>query len=141
MKLKEFVLAFGDMYENDITLIKDFLTQNNLETEAIGMISKLAYEKSYKDSHSLEVMKGNVTMLSMNNYRDYYPKEFADLLQKASLAMAIGEDITTYKGLWEELKASVPQHSLKYGLMWKDLHELLTKNNIYFKGENSNGTK
>lgn len=135
MKLKEFVIAYGDMYDNDISLIKNFLIKCNLETEAIGMISELAYKKAQKDTNTLSVIKGNVTMLSMNNYRDYYPKDFADLLQKASLAMAIGEDITKHKSLWEALKENVPQHSLKQGLMWRDLYDLLTQNDIYFKGE------
>lgn len=136
MKLKEFVIAYGDMYDNDISLIKDFFIRCNLETEAIGMISELAYRKAQKDTNVLSVIKGNVSMLSMNNYRDYYPKEFADLLQKASLSMAIGEDITKHKSLWEELKENVPKYSLKQGLMWRDLYDLLAQNNIHFKGEN-----
>lgn len=135
MKLKEFVIAYGDMYDNDISLIKDFFIKCNLETEAIGMISELAYSKAHKDTNALSIIKGNVNMLSMNNYRDYYPKEFADLLQKASLSMAIGEDITKQKSLWEALKENVPKYSLKQDLMWKDLYDLLSENNIHFKGE------
>lgn len=135
MKLKEFVIAFGDMYSNDISLIQDYLIKSNLEIEAIDMISKLTYQKAQKDTRLLEIVKGNVSMLSMNSYRDYYPKEFADLLQKASLEMAIGEDITKHKALWEDLKEKVPQHTLKQGLMWRPLYDLLHQNNIYFKGE------
>ncbi len=135
MTLKEFVIAFDGLYHNDIALIEDFFIKNNLETEALGMISKLAYKKAQKDTHTLETVKFNVSMLALNSYRDYYPKDFADLLQRASFKVAIGEDITK-TDLWEKLKENVPKHTLKKnGLMWRDLYELLTKNDIYFKGE------
>lgn len=134
MTIKEFATAYGGLYDNDISLIRDFFVQNNLETEAISMISTLAYQKSQKDTHTLELIKGNVAVLAMNNYRDSYPKDFANLLQRASFEIAIGVDITK-TCLWEELKESVPKHTLKQCSVWRDLHELLTKNNVYFKGE------
>lgn len=57
MTLKEFILAYGDMYNNDMVLIQDYFIKSGLETEAIDMISKLAYHKAQKDTRSLDIIK------------------------------------------------------------------------------------
>lgn len=136
MKLKEYVDIYGAFFASDMELIRDYILRENLELEAIQMIGELAREKAQKDTHLLEMIKGNVAMLAMNNYRNWYSDEFADLLQRASFAIALGEDITARKELWEELKETVPKHELrKGGLIWRELHEILSKNNIKFNGE------
>lgn len=135
MTIKEFAIMYDGIYENDIALIEAYICQSGQEIEAISMIGNLAKNKAERDTNLLNTIRGNVCMLSLNSYRDYYPKKFADLLQQASFLLAIGIDITKSERLWERLKEEVPKHELKKGLMWRDLHELLRGNNIFFMGE------
>lgn len=131
--LKEYVKQYGGFID-DLSIIKQFIIGNGIEEEAIKMLAELSDHKMELLKHRLDVIKGNVAMLSMNSYRDYYEKDFADLLQQASFFVGMGEDIMQ-STIWQKLKEEVPKHKLQKGLLWRDLHELLTKNGIKFKGE------
>ncbi len=130
--LKEYVEQYGGFID-DLGIIKQFIIGNGLEEEAIKMLAELSEIKINSLKQGMYAFRGNVQMLSMNNYRDFYEKDFADLLQKASFFVAIGQDIKQYE-FWEKLKEEVPKHKINL-LLWNDLHELLTKNGIKFKGE------
>lgn len=132
-RLRDCVLQY-DSFMDDLSIIKQFIIENELEEEAVKMLAELSEIKIHSLKQNMYVLKGNVAMLSMNSYRDYYEKDFADLLQQASFFVGMGEDIMQ-STIWQKLKEEVPKHKLQKGLLWNDLHEILTKNGIKFKGE------
>lgn len=138
MRLKEFLEQYGDFVGDDITLIQKFIQHNGLELEAITMLANIAHAKTSLDKLNLDKIRGNVSLLSYNDYRDFYPKDIADKFRRASYDLAIGEDVTKM-GYWDWFVENVPKIKLvKGGLLWRDLYELLRKNGLYFLGEYNN---
>ena len=134
MRLKDFIEANECFFNDDMALIKAFIIENQRELDAIQMIGALAASKAETDTRRLAMTESHVLMLSMNSYRDFYPQQLADLLTKASYLVAIGMDITKYPGVMDELRKQVPMHD-RADLLYRNLHEVLKSNGIYFRDE------
>ena len=121
---------------DDIMLIKKFLIQEGLESEAISMIPDLAAAKIEKQRRENDRVKERVHEMSICTYAAFYEPELADLLQRVNLRLSIDEGsfLTPDSNIMKALREVVPKHKLNV-YMNRDVLEFLHNNNIYFKGE------
>ena len=133
MKLIKYVETYSGMLD-DMQIIKRFFIENDLESEAVAMLSDISESKILKLRDELYFLRGNIEMFSMNTYAKFYPRELADVLERATLRIFLGEDISKDEAIMGELRKAVPKHKIN-GLLRAELHEILIKNGIYFKGE------
>lgn len=117
-------------------IIKMYFQMNNLETEAISMISDLAASAASKNKKELHDIKGNLANVALANYSTYFePKVVADLLTSASCYVTANENI--HPMILKELAYQIPQIALGSKPIWVPLLEVLHANGIYFKDEES----
>lgn len=133
MRLIDYVNWYSGSLD-DMEIIKRFLVENDLEGEAISMISYLSESKIDKQRREIDRIKSRVHEMSICSYVAVYEPKLADLLQRANVLLSIDYDITRSVNLMKDLREEVPKHKISFYLN-KDLHEFLRKNGIYFKGE------
>ena len=134
MRLFNYAKCYSGFLD-DMEIIKRFLVENNLEKEAISMISYLSESKIDKQQQEIDRIKSRVHEMSVCSYAAVYEPKLADLLQRANVLLSIDYDISPKSKLMKDLREEVPKH--KIGLYLNiDLHEFLKSNGIYFKGEN-----
>ena len=139
MRLIDFCQQNGWILD-DITLIKKFLIQEGLESEAISMIPVLASSKIEKQRKENNRVKEKVHEMSICTYAAFYEPELADLLQRVNLRLSIDEGsfLTPDSNIMKALREEVPKYKLNV-YMNRDVLNFLHDNGIYFKGETPEG--
>lgn len=121
---------------DDIMLIKKFLIQEGLESEAISMIPDLAAAKIEKQRRENDRVKEKVHEMSICTYAAFYEPTLADLLQRVNLRLSIDEGnfLTPDSNIMKALREEVPKHRLNV-YMNREVLNFLHDNGIYFKDE------
>ena len=135
MRLIDFCEQNGWILD-DMVIIKKFLIQEGLESEAISMIPELAASKIEKQRRENDRVKEKVHEMSICTYAAFYEPELADLLQKVNLRLSINEGsfLTPDSNIMKALRGEVPKHKLNV-YMNREALDFLHSNGIYFKGE------
>lgn len=135
MRLIDFCEQNGWILD-DMTLIKKFLIQEGLESEAISMIPDLAAAKIEKQRRENDKVKERVHEMSICTYAAFYEPTLADLLQRVNLRLSIDEGnfLTPDSNIMKALREEVPKHKLNV-YMNREVLNFLHDNGIYFKGE------
>lgn len=135
MRLIDFCKQNGWILD-DMALIKRFIIQEGLESEAVSMIPELAASKIEKQRRENDRVKERVHEMSICTYAAFYESELADLLQKVNLRLSIdeGDYLTPDSNIMKALREEVPKHKLNV-YMNREVLNFLHNNGIYFKGE------
>lgn len=135
MRLIDFCKQNGWILD-DMAIIKKFLIQEGLESEAISMIPDLAAAKIEKQRRENDRVKEKVHEMSICTYAAFYEPTLADLLQRVNLRLSIDEGsfLTPDSNIMKALREEVPKHKLNV-YMNREVLEFLHSNGIYFKGE------
>lgn len=135
MILLDYCNAFSG-FLNDMQIIEKFLVDNNLESEAISLISSLAESKIDKQRKENDKIKEKVREMSICTYAAFYEPELANLLQVIQLRLSIneGDELAQAPKFMNSLREEVPKHRLNV-LMNRGVLKFLHDNGIYFKDE------
>ena len=135
--LKELVAMQTFTGKSDLDIIQDWFVENEMESEGIDLMNRLAKIKIDKQSFELGKLKGS---LSMYGGTDVLYKEFGNKiggkLDKIIILFILGYDIEKeYVGHFEWLKETIP--TLKCPkIFWREFYDWLASKGIYFLGEN-----
>lgn len=134
--LKELVAYQNLSGKQDIEIIFDWFTENNMEIEGISLMEKLATNKANRLANEIDRIKSNMSMYAGTDilFREY-KSEIASKLNHIIVLYILGLDIEQYYPQhikW--LKETIP--TLKCpSVFWRDFYEWLKSKGIYFKGE------
>ena len=134
--LKELIAYQTLSGKQDIEIIFDWFTENNMEIEGISLMEKLATNKANRLANEIDRIKGNMSMYAGTDilFREY-KSEIASKLNHIIVLYILGLDIEQYYPQhikW--LKETIP--TLKCpSVFWRDFYEWLKSKGIYFKGE------
>lgn len=135
MRLIDFCNFYSGLLD-DMEIIKKFLVENNLESEAISMIPMLAEAKIEKQRRENDRVKEKVHEMSICTYAAFYEPTLADLLQRVNLRLSIDEGnfLTPDSNIMKALREEVLKHELNV-YMNREVLNFLHDNGIYFKDE------
>ena len=134
--LKELIAYQTLSGKQDIEIIFDWFTENNMEIEGISLMEKLAINKAVKLSNEIDRIKGNMSTYGGTDILfKYYKPDIASTLNHIIILYILGFDIEqNYPEYIEWLKETIP--TLKCpSVFWRDFYEWLKSKGIYFKGE------
>ena len=134
--LKELVAYQNLSGKQDIEIIFDWFTENNMEIEGISLMEKLATNKANRLANEIDRIKSNMSMYAGTDilFREY-KSEIASKLNHIIVLYILGLDIEQYYPQYIKwLKETIP--TLKCpSIFWRDFSDWLGSRGIYFKGE------
>ena len=137
MKLVDYVGMQPITGATDLQIIKMFIEENDLESEAIKLISDLSESKLNKQQRLIDNFSNWAPYsigLKINNPKENLSDETATELEKLILCCLCEKDLT-HSGLYDWAKENVPKIKLPY-FFFRPAVDYLAEYGIYFKGEN-----